>query len=560
MAHWYFPGKHVQISFREFGPMAKSSFPAVLIFLLVCFCAIPGSLANGSPQESARDLGDQKSAGKFLTLGEIDTWALDADKNEILIVKVTTNQFDAVIGLAKVKNEKDEVLFSKDQKGSNSNFCHRITSAGKYKIRVHGYEMKGGGNYQLSVQRFNARPIRPGKTVTTVTGKNGHANFFFDGKSGQWITLVGAHGGRLYDPDGNIVQPKWAGSYLIPRDGEYLVHSQHIQESTASVEVRPAVVGSLKSRESQSYKSKRGTLHNWEIDAQKGQFELITVSRKKNPSSRIIFSPPNDPNEKRLDARKESGPELMFLPVASKGKFTTYAVVFGRTGKFLLQTHTHFSDSNINIEMKDPTVDLSSNTKEKSRIKIGGAAYYGFDATAGDLVKFDLRSEAFDSVLLLFDGTGSRVIENDDFGDSTNCQIEYLVTRSDYYRWQVMSLGNGGGGEYEFDFVEIPKQKIAIGESTSSEMDRNSKAYWALEGEAEKSVIVNIRSSQFSPEVQVYDSSGRQIASNSRGVRDEQLVAFQIPRDGRVTMVVSSRGSGGEYRIRAIDADWDDAK
>ena len=530
--------------------------------------ASPAKTANSVLQESARSLNDNQSDAntKFLTSGEVDTWAFEAKKNEVLIVRVTTTEFDSVVGLAKVgtlqstnrEANGDDVLFSNDNEGSSSQFRHRITKAGKYKIRVHAYKMKGGGNYRLSVQRYEAKRLEMGKPRKTESDRNRNTSFFFDAELGQFVTLVGSYN-SLYGPNGNIVQPIWShGVYLIREKGEYLAvgSTSHVGQSH-TLEVRPAVVGKLSEGDEKQFDAKRGTLHNWEIAGQKGQFALIKVARAKGPRSRVIFDPPIDPNELQLDSQRNKGPAAKFLPVASKGKFTTYAIVFGRNGKFLLQTHAS-QDGAIKISMKDPTVDLTTNPELVNRLEVGGSDYFGFDASAGDLVKFNLGSETFDSVLRLFDGRGQLKLENDDFQDSTNSEITFQVPKSGYYRWQVGSLGNGGGGEYRVDFVEVPKRKIAVGEKEKGVLEAGRAAYWSLKGSPGKSVYLSVRSKFLSCSVEAFTSSGRQISGSVSGVAGESLIPMNLGSDGTVTIRVSSRRAG-DYEIRVIDADWDAA-
>ena len=181
-------------------------------------------------QEAQRNLGNTNSHSKFLTAGEVDNWVLECKANEVLIVHVTTTQFDAVLGLAKAsenqdrdgKQEKDEVLFSVDEDGSQSHFRHRIKEAGTYKIRIHGYQMKGGGNYQLTVQRFLARPAEIGKKTQGRFDDKGRASFFFDASPNQHLA-IGNFSTQVFDENGQPVSLGWNSTLLVKKQGEHLV-------------------------------------------------------------------------------------------------------------------------------------------------------------------------------------------------------------------------------------------------------------------------------------------------------------------------------------------------
>jgi len=65
-----------------------------LPFLLIsCLLSCLNLHAAGPRQSSQRQL-DSDSTSKFLTLGEVDSWTLEAKANEVLIVHVTTSQFE----------------------------------------------------------------------------------------------------------------------------------------------------------------------------------------------------------------------------------------------------------------------------------------------------------------------------------------------------------------------------------------------------------------------------------------------------------------------------------
>ena len=525
--------------------------------LLVSNC--PSTMA-GRPQESSRNLGgnQENAESKFLTLGEVDSWVIEAKKNEVIIVRVTTNQFDAIAGLAHVKgetDETDEVLFSIDKDGSNSSFRHRIKKKGKYKIRIHGYEMKGGGNYQLSVQRYVAHPLEIDSVADVTADENGVANFFFDATPGQFLNFNGSRNTTLFDPDGNIVKADWASVYMIKEAGEYLVHARIATNQKLKFEARSAIVSGLKSGDSVTVESDANRVRCWEINAERGQFEIITVSRKRNPESRIILAPAKNPNEKKL-AQRHSGPVVQYLPVASKGEFTTYAVVFGRTGKYLLQTF-NTRKTEIDIAMDDPSMALGENQELNEKMAVGGAGYFSFQASAGDLVKMKSSSDTFDCLLRLFDSQGNQIANNDDFNNSRNSEISFLAPKSGLYRWQVASLGNGGGGNYEVEFTEIPKKSIAIGDVDSSAVEDGETEYWSLKGEPRQHVYINVRADRFSPSLKIYNSNGRLLKQSNRGASEDGLVAIKVPADGVLTVWVEANRLGGEYDIRVIDADWD---
>ena len=510
--------------------------------------------AAGPRQLSQRQL-DSDSTSKFLTLGEVDSWTLEAKANEVLIVHVTTSQFDSVVGLARSNGEdsNDEVLFSVDEVGSNGHFYHRILEAGTYKIRVHGYQMKGGGNYQMSVKRFVAQPAEIGTKVTGRFDEKGRASVFFDATPNQQLVLNGGPFDNVFDHDGQPVHLDWMSTLLVKTEGEHLVSLTGSPNCKFEFCAAPAVIKKLSVNEPDTVDAARDQLNIWEIDVQPDQFRVISVSRAGNPHVRLIPAPDVNKKDKPLSHRKSRTP-LRLLPVASKGDSTKYAVVFGVTGKFQLQTYSN-SDAAIDVQMIDPTTPAKRNLSATGKLKLGDAMYYGFKANAGEVITMNVESETFDSVLRLVGPTGRIITENDDFRDSRNSQITHLITRKGYYRWQIASLGNGGGGQFKIGFTEIEKQELDIGRSQESKIAADTTQYWNLESDEKKSVFVQIRSQSGDAQIQVFDSDGRSVGTQVTTSSKSGLVPIRLSEDDPMTVWVTSR-NGGRYDIRVMDADW----
>ncbi len=528
----------------------------LLVVNVVLFIAC--SAARGTiRQESTRQLNNAKQQSKLLTPGEVDNWVFEAADNETVIVNLTTNQFDSVIGLAKVNDDSEEVLFSIDKEGSNSGFSYRIKKAGKYKIRVHGYQMKGGGTYQLAVQRFPGKPIEIGEKATGKFDKNGRAGFFFNAKIGQNLVIdTPSQPLYVFNAAGEPVSYDWQTNLLIQADGEHLVSFNGRPGSKFKFSVRPAKQYKLELDQAKTLESERNTLNIWAIKTHPGQFRVITVSRSPNQATRLIFVPSIKPNTKSLET-DNGWSEMQFVPVSSKGSSTTYAVVFGRKGTYQVQVFSR-SKSKIEISMIDPTRVLHHNRTPKGKLAVGGSDFHGFEANAGDLVKTKLTSETFDCLLRLFDERGRMVAENDDWKQSKNSQISYMVTKPGIYRWQVASLGNGGGGDYELDFHEIKLKQLEIGKQDKGKLAERSTDYWTLDGASGEHVYINIKPSGFKASVEVYDTRGRRIAgASSNGIDGNSLIPLRFPADGPLTVWVSSRDRAGTYDIRVINADWD---
>ncbi len=532
--------------------LCKNSPVAIAILVCVCLMVVPASA-----QESQRDLKDAKKATKYLSHGVTDSWLFEGKKNETVIVFVSTTEFDPVIGLAKVGENSEELLFEVDDEGSQSRFSYRLKQDGNYKIRVHAFEMKGGGNYSMDVLRFVGKPIEIAQKVTGKFDSNGQANFFFQGRRDNNLLVVqtGSKSEGVYDPKGNGMAYNWHTNILVQNDGEHLISLNGRRGHNFSLLLRPDVRTSLQLDDIQTVETADRALNIWEIDAEPGQFRYITVTRNFDVDPRLIYAPREIKRQKLLDQERKYK-EIAWLPVSNKGDLTQYAVVFGRRGRFQLQVFSH-AKSSVTVSMHDPTITIEPGELTTNQIPIGGTQFYGFAAKAGDLLEAKLDSVQFDCFLRLYDERGQLVRQNDDGFDTKNSLITHMVTRNAFYRWHVSSLGNGGGGAYELAFNEIELKPLQIGQTNSGHLKSGTTEYWSLDGEKGKSIFVNVRSSELNPIVQIYSPDGNRLGQDDEhGVALNSLLAVKLAKSGRYTVWVSSHRDGGNYDIRVIDADW----
>ena len=536
------------------GICELSARSIILVFLL---SASTSQLFASTPrrQEAVRDLNNANHTAKFLSPGEVDSWLFDGKKNETVIVNVSTAQFDPVIGLAKINGESEKIMFSIDDDGSTSQFSFRLTEDGEYKIRVHGFEMKGGGNYNLNVERFTGQPIEIGQRVTGEFDQKGEASFFLDCRPDDNLMVDTNAVVHVFEPNGNSLNYTWHSNLLIDKDGEHLIVLNGQAGSSFSLTVQPAVRASLEIDKPIEVETKSRSLNIWEIQAQPGQFRYITVTRSFDLESQLIYAPLEAKTDRQLD-QESNYQEIQLFPVSSKGDVSRYVVMFGRQGRYQLQTYSH-QKAKVNVAMIDPTIAIDRGASPEDQISIGGTHFYGFDAKAGDLLESRLTSRQFDCWLRLYDERGQLVSQNDDSRDTKNSEITTMITRNGKYRWQVSSLGDGGGGDYKLAFNEIELKHLKVGDAKSCSRDSNTTDYWSLDGESGKSLFINVTSTDFDPIVAVYGPNGRRLQiDDSSGVQRDSLIAVKLPSSGRYTVWVWSNRNGGNYKIRILDADW----
>jgi hypothetical protein len=86
----------------------------------------------------------------------------------------------------------------------------------------------------------------------------------------------------------------------------------------------------------------------------------------------------------------------------------------------------------------------------------GFARDYLIQLDKGDQIAIDLKSENFDSVLLLLAADGSTVAENDDGPDGgTNSLLFARVNETGKYIIRVRAFGETGGGKYTLKLTRL---------------------------------------------------------------------------------------------------------
>src|SRR5690606_27866134 len=94
-------------------------------------------------QESMRELDRPGEHHKHLTRDTVDRWKLGGRAGEVFRVRVSSGEFDPVLGF--VDADGAALRDAVDDPGSESRFLQRLPRDGQYEILVHGPERRGGG-------------------------------------------------------------------------------------------------------------------------------------------------------------------------------------------------------------------------------------------------------------------------------------------------------------------------------------------------------------------------------------------------------------------------------
>jgi hypothetical protein len=508
-------------------------------------------------QESVRDLGGPGQYSKFLTPGQLDRWVFDGDKGETIIAHVTSKEFDPVLELARAGEKDDQLVLEVDDPGNESHFAIRLPEKGPYRIRIHAFKYQGGGNYTLQVQRFQAKPLTVGESLTGTFDREGKSYHFFQGGKDQILIpeLRGASTGgwRMLDLKGRPLKD-WAGSVVIADGGEgYLLLTGH-PDYRYDLLVREARRQDLAGGKGLMGSLKQGEMVVWSFPGKPGDFRLLEVEKKGAVQARLVYAPVEMKSQPGL-LRPGTRPEIARLPVASRGGHLRFAALLGREGRYQLQLVAETAVS-YQLTARDPSVPIEWGQEFEGSLPVGGAAFYSFQAAPGQLVQARLASQGFVPLLHLYDAQGQLVGSSGDDADGLEGRITHMVLSAGLYRLQVASLGDGGGGDFRLSLQETKLRELQIGGRGQGMIQPGAVDFWSFAGQEGKTVILCVRSSAFEPAVSLRSPDGVLLAGDSKAsATGGSLFGLQLPKTGRYTVWITSRGGAGDYTVRLIDGD-----
>lgn len=551
-------------------------------------------------QETEREIDAPGQHNKFLTANQLDRWSFEGEKDETVIARVVSKEFDPILELARTGEKDDKVLLEVDDLGSEACFSMRLPEKGQYKIRIHAFKYQGGGNYTLEVLRFLAKPLSVGKPFIGTFNREGKSYHYFQAVKGQIVIpkLMGTSSEewRIRDFKGRKMTD-WAGSVLIEESGECSLIVSGKPGYRYDLFMREARQQELPDGKELAGSLQQGAMDVWSFQGKPGEFRLLEVEKAGELASRLIYIPQEKKNEQRIAdageqpemeseehqppvgmggmgmfgggeesealektsepwaARGERQPEIKLLPVASRGAKLRFAAILGGEGKYQFQLLAETSAS-YKLTMRDPSVPIESGGDVSENLPVGGAAFYSFKAASGQLYQASVTSQKFVPVLRLYDMHGNALGVSDANAEGLEGRLTHMFMKEGLYRLQVSSLGNGGGGDFHQALKEIKVKELQVGGRGQGAVQSGATEFWAFSGKEGQTVFLNVRSSEFEPAVSLFSPDGVRLAADDKGCDTTgSLVALKLPRTGRYTVRISSGRGAGDFTIRLIDGD-----
>jgi hypothetical protein len=517
-------------------------------------------------QESVRNVDQPGTFKKYLTPGTVDRWIFNGKQGELVMVAVRTTEFDAILKWVQMVDDQEHVLLEVDDEGSHAHAALRLPADGVYKIQVHGYELRGGGNYGLTLENFSVVETQPGQATTVQLDAQGRAWLYFSAAPDSFLSASLLGGAdlnlQLRDWQGLPV-PMWANLAHLVKGGEYFVRVAGPPLRRGELQLTPARRAAAELAIERTETLPPNSALILDLPADGPPLALLEMSFSGDLASQVV-TPPNATNQ-REEAINARPAELQFLPAASKGSIRRFAVLnrplpapgdkaatsaspAGRSHQLQLATQLGAA---VTLRYADPRQALAANGVVAGALPVGGSQYFQLAVAPGDAVTWTCRSSDFDSELRLYDGNGRLLAADDDGGGGLDAQLRYLAFRPETLLLTVTSVGNGGGGEFQLQTASQRPESIEIGQAGQVKLAAGEMRPFALVAKAGQKWLLHGSSPVADSSLQLLNADGVEVRqATGQGSRDVVLV-HEFAEDGNYTLVVRLP-QPGDYQLRVL--------
>lgn len=202
---------------------------------------------------------------------------------------------------------------------------------------------------------------------------------------------------------------------------------------------------------------------------------------------------------------------------------------------------------------------------------------WSFAATPGDAYSVTLRSDDFDTYLMVLSPEGTVVVQDDDSAGDLNSRAEFRVTAEGRYTVLASSFGGGSFGAYslvvdEMDPTMVPDptralsiEALAFGDTVSGELTMGDASVPSRETQADgyrfsapagQRVEVEMTSDVFDCYLSLIGPTGEQVMSDDDGGNGtDARIRYTTTHAGEYTVVATSFGARamGAYAVSLRD-------
>lgn len=363
--------------------------------------------------------------------------------------------------------------------------------------------------------------------------------------------------------------------YADATDCRSLFHAGQIALRTGDADFRggaPATVLMLGAEEHGRLESGDGALESGEyrdyftFEGAEGDIAVVDL-RSEDFDSYLIVRTPSGEQFDNDDFEGDISRSFLTLPMTESGTYTVGVTSYGadETGDYVLRVETEVDDGQgIGTIERAGELAAGDSTLESGEY----VDSYEFIGRPGHRVTIDLRSDDFDTYVILIEPSGEQQ-ENDDADDVGHSRIETALAETGVYEVIVTSYEPGEIGNYalvidQADGTGIQPSReagtLTVGRSTSGRLESidlesqtgEYRDLYVFDGTAGESVRVEMSSDDFDTFVALTTPGGDVIDNDDfEGSTARSIVEIELPETGRYRVSATSYAAGetGEYRL-----------
>jgi hypothetical protein len=303
------------------------------------------------------------------------------------------------------------------------------------------------------------------------------------------------------------------------------------------------------------------------FEGRSGQEAVIDL-RSSDFDPYLIVSTPNGEQFDNDDYEGDTSRSLISLVLEESGTYEVLVTSYeaGESGGYTLQMEVGEAVELAGLREEAGTLGRGDSTLDDGEY----LDVYEFSGRPGQRVTIDLRSNDFDTYLILEVPNGDQQ-ENDDAEDTTDSLLVSDITESGTYRIGVTSYEPGESGAYRLTIDQVdasggqPRQNrdvetLTVGRATTGELESGDLTLdtgeyqdtYFFEGRAGQSVSVEMTSSDFDTYVGLVTPAGDVIENDDfEGSTSRSVVELNLTETGRYRVMATSytHAEIGRYRL-----------
>ncbi|MEE9570112.1 MAG: pre-peptidase C-terminal domain-containing protein [Gammaproteobacteria bacterium] len=303
------------------------------------------------------------------------------------------------------------------------------------------------------------------------------------------------------------------------------------------------------------------------FEGRSGQEAVIDL-RSSDFDPYLIVSTPSGEQFDNDDYEGDTSRSLISLVLEESGTYEVLVTSYeaGESGGYTLQMDVGEAVELAGLREETGTLGRGDSTLDDGEY----LDVYEFSGRPGQRVTIDLRSNDFDTYLILEVPNGDQQ-ENDDAEDTTDSLLVSDITESGTYRIGVTSYEPGESGAYRLTIDQVdasggqPRQNrdvetLTVGRATTGELESGDLTLdtgeyqdtYFFEGRAGQSVSVEMTSSDFDTYVGLVTPAGDVIENDDfEGSTSRSVVELNLTETGRYRVMATSytHAEIGRYRL-----------